>query len=60
MKDKEKNLIKIAEEIYAKQSQCQKKLNLENNLLDIERLAKNLTLEDLLFIDEYIQNNLTR
>lgn len=60
MKDKEKNLIKIAEEIYVKQSQCQKKLNLENNLLDIERLAKNLTLEDLLFIDEYIQNNLTR
>lgn len=58
MKDKE--LQQIADKILQLQLQCKKNFNLEQNLQDIEKIAKNLSLEDIIFVDNYIQNKLTR
>ena len=57
MKDKKK-LEKIAEQImnYERSMQSLDKCNSET-LDEIENIASTLSLEDMLFIDEYIQKN---
>lgn len=55
MKDeKKKNIEIVAKEIARLEKKCQSKHDISKSMAKIEQLAKNLSLEDLLEIDEYI------
>jgi hypothetical protein len=49
-----KRLEKIAKKIIELEKKCQEEGPLPEYLTEMESLSKNLSFEDLLFIDEYI------
>lgn len=61
MKD-EKKIIKLAEQIYELEKECQLKKDIQKNMYKIEQLTQNLSLEEMLIIDTYIteKNFLTK
>lgn len=54
MKDERKKIKELAEKIVELEKQCQSKNNVSKALEEIEQLTKDLSLEDMLKIDEYI------
>ena len=58
MKDKNKKVKRIAQQIVELEKKCQIDINnREKYILKIEQLTGNLSLEELLAIDEYILSN---
>ena len=58
MKDKNKKVKRIAQQIVELEKKCQIDTdNREKYMLKIEQLTGNLSLEELFAIDEYILNN---
>ena len=58
MKDKNKKVKRIAQQIVELEKKCQTDINnREKYILKIEQLTGNLSLEELLAIDEYILSN---
>ena len=55
MKDeKKKNIKKLAQEIARLEKECQSGNNISKNMNKIEQLIQDLSLEDMLAIDDYI------
>ena len=54
MKDGNK-IKKLAEEIVKLELECQNGTNISRNMSEIEQLTRNLSLEEMLAIDTYIQ-----
>lgn len=52
-----KRLEKIAKQIIELEKKCQKEGPLPKYLIEMEKVTEGLSLEDLLFIDEYILEN---
>lgn len=55
MKD-EKKLKELAKQIYNLEQECQLGKNIQKNINKIEQLIQNLSIEEMLIIDEYITN----
>ena len=53
-----KNLKEIAEQIVLLEQECQQGINISENLIKMEKVMENLSLEELLLIDEKILDKL--
>ena len=53
-----KNLKEIAEQIILLEQECQQGINISENLIKMEKVMENLSLEELLLIDEKILDKL--
>ncbi len=54
------HLKEIAKKIYSLEKECQQGNNVLENLEEMARLSKNLSGEELLEIDEYIQEKFSK
>ena len=54
MKEKGKNIKKLAQEIARLEKECQLGNNISDNLEKLEQLTSNLSLHEMLEIDNYI------
>lgn len=57
MKDERKDIKKLAETIVDLERKCQFETNISEYLEQLEQLSKELSLEDMLLIDNYIIQN---
>lgn len=58
MKDERKNIEIIAEQLLILEKQCQSKNNVSDIISKIEQITMNLSLEEMLEIDEYIMKKI--
>lgn len=54
MKDERKKIIELANEIARLEKECQLKNNISKNMKKLEQLTSNLSLQEMLEIDNYI------
>lgn len=57
MKDERKNIKELAERIANLEKECQFATNVSESMNKIEQLIQNLSLEEMLELDMYIQEN---